>query len=274
MVDRSSFSCLFSLPRIPRSLPFLLSYPRDSRVVLSTTGSVTTKAKSPPSRTPRQTAQMDSQASFLPAGYPTYSNAGGWEGTWPQESYPHTNTQGPYQYSPTQGSVRCRSPVSVKTMNNSHCQLQPLHEGTVPTSDHSSTFNQNTTQGYSHSFDAHNITVHPMYPIQGGLAANVYDNTVLGAYDPSLPQSFSNDPEFPLLSQEDLRVVVPQPPYECGNNQREWDQKPSILFSTGGHPGVRLFDAANGTFSGIDDRDGFPFNANCRGVTIRIHVGS
>jgi len=67
--------------------------------------------------------------------------------------------------------------------------------------------------------------------------------------------------------------MLPLLPYTCGNTQKNWDQKPSIGFSTMGRPGVKLLDAANEEFKGIDDRDDSPFDAVCRGITIRIHVG-
>ena len=68
--------------------------------------------------------------------------------------------------------------------------------------------------------------------------------------------------------------MVPQPPYECGNTQKNWDRKSSVYFSTKGRLGVKLLDAVNGKFEGIDNRDDFPFDEACRGITIRIHVGS
>lgn len=46
----------------------------------------------------------------------------------------------------------------------------------------------------------------------------------------------------------------------------------SIFFSRGGSPGVRLVDAMNQMFDGLDDRGDQPLGANCSGITIRIHV--
>jgi len=69
-------------------------------------------------------------------------------------------------------------------------------------------------------------------------------------------------------------MVIPQIPYTCGNTQKSWDQKPTILFFTRGRPGAKLSNVVNGDFKGIDDRDEFPFDVNCGRITIRIHVGS
>jgi hypothetical protein len=68
-------------------------------------------------------------------------------------------------------------------------------------------------------------------------------------------------------------VVIPQPPYECGNAQKDWVPKLPILFFTRGFLGVNILGAWNGMFEGINDRDEPPFDAACRGITIRIHVG-
>ena len=92
-------------------------------------------------------------------------------------------------------------------------------------------------------------------------------------YGPPLPQYFSENPDFPLLAEEGLLEMVPQPPYQCGNTQKNWDQKQSIFFFTREESGVNLADARGGKFGGINDRDSFPFNEDCRGITIRIHVG-
>jgi len=100
-----------------------------------------------------------------------------------------------------------------------------------------------------------------------------YDGTITKVFGPPLPQILPNGPDFRHLSQ-DLRVVVPQLAYACGNTQKSWDQKPVILFFTRGRLGVKLSNAVNEDFKGIDERDEFPFDANCRGITIRMHVGS
>lgn len=81
-------------------------------------------------------------------------------------------------------------------------------------------------------------------------------------------------PEFPLLSHEDSRVKVPQHPYTCGNTQKEWRPKPAICFFTWERLGVKLTDALDGKFNGMNNRDDFPFGEDCRGITIRMHVGS
>ena len=77
----------------------------------------------------------------------------------------------------------------------------------------------------------------------------------------------------PLPPQEDSRAVVPHPPHRHPYTQRNWDRKRPILFSTWGHPGVKLSDALDGKFEGIDGRDCEPFNTNYSGITVRIHVG-
>ena len=68
-------------------------------------------------------------------------------------------------------------------------------------------------------------------------------------------------------------MVVPQPPYECGNAQTDWVPKPPILFFAQGFLGVKLRGARDGMFEGVNDRDEPPFDAARRGITIRIHVG-
>ena len=101
-----------------------------------------------------------------------------------------------------------------------------------------------------------------------------YDGTVVKVYGPSLYHIGPNGPEFPLLSQEVPRMAVPQTPYTCGNTQKEWEAKPAVYFFTRGRHGVRLIDALQGKFEGIDERDAHPFGQSCRGITIRMHVGS
>lgn len=95
-------------------------------------------------------------------------------------------------------------------------------------------------------------------------------------FGPPLPDIdiSAGGPLFPHLSQEDPRVVVPQVPYKCGNTQKDWEPKPTIYFFTSDRFGVKLFDLFRGNFKGMNDRDECPFGAECRGITIRIHVGS
>jgi len=100
-----------------------------------------------------------------------------------------------------------------------------------------------------------------------------YDGTVIRVYGPPLSPELPKYPDFPLLSQEDSRVEVPQLPYRCGNVQKKWDPKPPILFFKLRRLGVKLSDATGKEFKGMDDRDESPFDEK-RGITIRIHVGS
>ena len=93
-------------------------------------------------------------------------------------------------------------------------------------------------------------------------------------FGPPLDQFGSNDPEFPLLSQEDSRVLVPQDRYTCGNTQKDWRPKTTILFFTREYLGVKLLNVLQGKFEGMNDRDDPPFGEDCRGITIRMHVGS
>ncbi|KAF9785721.1 hypothetical protein BJ322DRAFT_1107618 [Thelephora terrestris] len=65
---------------------------------------------------------------------------------------------------------------------------------------------------------------------------------------------------------------IPQPPYDCGKTQNNWEKSSPVLFSKWGYPGVRLLDAFRGKFEGIDDRDSFPLGANFSGISIRIHL--
>ena len=102
-----------------------------------------------------------------------------------------------------------------------------------------------------------------------------HDGAVVRVYGPPLDHYIGpNGLEFPLLLQEGSRTVIPQPPYECGNVQKDWVPKPPILFFTRNDLGVKLLNARDGMFEGVNDRDQPPFDAACRGgTTIRIHVG-
>ena len=82
-----------------------------------------------------------------------------------------------------------------------------------------------------------------------------------------------NGPEFPLLLQEDSRAVVPQLPYVCGYTQKNWVAKPPVHFFMRDRLGVNLLDARDGMAKEVNDRDKPAFDAACRGITIRIHVG-
>ena len=93
-------------------------------------------------------------------------------------------------------------------------------------------------------------------------------------YGPPLPPDFLNHSDFPLLSQEDSRVVIPLIPYRCGKTQKGWSPRPPVLFFTYDRLGVKLPVAFRGAFSGINDRDDFPLGENQSGITIRINVGS
>lgn len=69
-------------------------------------------------------------------------------------------------------------------------------------------------------------------------------------------------------------VMVPQVQYTCGNTQKDWKPKETIYFNTGDRLGVKLSDVFRGVFSGMIGRDDTPFSAECRGITIRMHVSS
>ena len=88
----------------------------------------------------------------------------------------------------------------------------------------------------------------------------------------SLLNSTPSDPYIPLPWYGTLQTVVPQSPYVSGTKQYDWVLRSSIPFSTMGHPGVRLIDAVERRFEGMDDREGCPFDEQCNVVTIRIHV--
>ena len=89
-----------------------------------------------------------------------------------------------------------------------------------------------------------------------------------------------------LPSQDDSRVVVPQPLYTCGGIQEGRDRKSSIPFFTRGRLGVKLPDAANGEFEETDDWDvivrkepkywklSYSALDYYPSITIRIQVGS
>ena len=102
------------------------------------------------------------------------------------------------------------------------------------------------------------------------------DGTVLAVFGPPLPDiDIGPGGSLPLhLSQEHLRAVVPQVRYKCGNTQKDWESKPTIYFFTSDCLGVKLSEAFRGNFKGMNDRDDSPFGAECRGITIRMHVGS
>ena len=92
---------------------------------------------------------------------------------------------------------------------------------------------------------------------------------VVKVYGPPLDLTAPSDSQF-FLRLEKLRV--PQCPYKCGTNQRQWKQKPSICFRTRSSPGLRLPDAARGHVEDMDDKDDSPFDVEVGGITIRIHV--
>ena len=90
-----------------------------------------------------------------------------------------------------------------------------------------------------------------------------YNGSVVKVYGPPLDPQFFPRPE---------KSRVPQLPYKCGTNQKNWEQKPSIYFLTRGSPGVRLPDAARGRVEDMDDKDSAPRDVGRGGITIRIHA--
>lgn len=66
-------------------------------------------------------------------------------------------------------------------------------------------------------------------------------------------------------------MIVPQPKYKCGTNQRGWKRKRSIPFFVRGKYGVRLFDALERKIKGMHVQDAFPLEDRSA-ITIRIHV--
>lgn len=79
--------------------------------------------------------------------------------------------------------------------------------------------------------------------------------------------------------------MVPQPLYTYGGIQEGWDRRSSILFFAHGRLGVKLLDAENREFEGINDWgepvfeeldnwDDFSFDADYPSIMIRVHVGS
>jgi hypothetical protein len=97
------------------------------------------------------------------------------------------------------------------------------------------------------------------------------DGTVIRVYGPA-PSPDHLDYLNSRLLLEDPRVRVPQLPYSCGNAQN-WERKPPILFFEWGCLGMKLSDAAEGEFKGMNNRSD-PRSEGERGITIRIHVGS
>jgi len=98
-------------------------------------------------------------------------------------------------------------------------------------------------------------------------------------YDCAIPPPFHEEPMHPvgtlavgnnLLPPPLSREKIPQHHYKCGNTQKR-EQKQPIIFSKNGRPGVKLVDALDKRFEGVDDRDGCPFGEDCYGITIRIH---
>jgi hypothetical protein len=101
-----------------------------------------------------------------------------------------------------------------------------------------------------------------------------HDGTVVRVYGPPLDHYIGlNGPEFSLLSWENSRMKVPQPPYECGNAQKDWIAKPPVLFFTQDYLGAKVLNARDGVFEGVNDRDKSPFDIVSGGITIRTHVG-
>lgn len=80
-------------------------------------------------------------------------------------------------------------------------------------------------------------------------------------------------PDWPQLPHWQM---VPQLPYLPAGSPRKWDPKASIHFLTSGNLGLRLSDALESRFEGLNDRDAPAFDTtDCSGlsITIRIHVG-
>ena len=95
------------------------------------------------------------------------------------------------------------------------------------------------------------------------------DGTVERIYEPPLE---SNDPWFSPFP-EITRVMVRQPQYTCGTNQKGWERRQPVLFFTCESLGARLSDVLEGKVEGMDHKGRFPLE-NCNVISIRIHVGS
>jgi len=134
----------------------------------------------------------------------------------------------------------------------------------IPPPNYLPTFGTSAAQEYPRS--ATPLTPFPEY-------LQRHSGAVSGVHGPPLYRIPPEGLDFPLLPQGDSRVVVPQLPYVCENIQKNWTQKPLVCFSMRGRPGVKLLDALDGKFEGIDNGDDFPFDINYRGITIRMHVG-
>ena len=116
--------------------------------------------------------------------------------------------------------------------------------------------------------------MHPRLPYL--MLSQRSDGTVIAVFGPPLRDIDigPGGPPSTHLSQEDSRMVVPRVLYKCGDTQRGRVPKPTTYPPTLDRLGVKLSDAIHETFKGMNDRDDSPFNEECRGITIRMHVGS
>ena len=93
-------------------------------------------------------------------------------------------------------------------------------------------------------------------------------------YGPPLPTIGANGPEFPLLWQDDSRIVIPQLPYVCDDSQEVWSRRRPIYFFTQDRLGVKLSDVLKGEFEGMNESEHAPFGDNCHRITLWVHVRS
>ena len=99
-----------------------------------------------------------------------------------------------------------------------------------------------------------------------------HGGTIVAGTNPTLHHAEPSEPKLP--SQGDSRLVVPQLQYPRNDNQKSWVPQSSIHFSTGDSPGVKLLDALDGEFEGLNNGGDNLFILDSRGITIRLHVGS
>ena len=208
------------------------------------------------------------------------------EGAWSPNSFILTQVYNPYQYAGTQGSVCClsSSSPSQEIMNDPNCWSQFMDNGLSSSLDHYTTsYNVDPTQGYlsasiPYSYP-YECPIHPVVIVPVNVSSNsstlsdalfdiAFKPCDSRAYDSTQQHCQNGSSPSPPLPE-----MIPQRPYECGNNQKR-DQKPPISFSRNKLPGVKLVDALAEKFDGIDDRDSFPFDQGRSGITIRAHVSS
>ena len=74
-----------------------------------------------------------------------------------------------------------------------------------------------------------------------------------------------------MSTRPDLRLAE-QDAYQYGNEQKDWKPLPPITFTALGKEGIRLTDAKNQIFSGLDGRDNPMFEDETTGISVSCRI--